>query len=96
MHENGGVTGQEPNQLRTLLTTILQHQILVTSNITKPVALNILITLNKLTLINNDTYYSQNDNNTSMPQGNDTTIPISTRKVSDPTQHDVTIPPNKF
>ena len=54
MHENGGVTGQEPNQLRTLLTTINQHQILVTSNITKPVALNILITLNKLTLINNE------------------------------------------
>ena len=54
MHLNGGVTGQEPNQLRTLLTTINQHQILVTSNITKPVALNILITLNKLTLINNE------------------------------------------
>jgi hypothetical protein len=48
---NGGVTGQEPNQLRTLPVTINQHQILVASNIIKPEALNILITHNKPTLI---------------------------------------------
>jgi hypothetical protein len=54
MHENGAVTGQEPNQLRTLLVKINQHQILVTSNITNPVALKVLITANNLTLINNE------------------------------------------
>jgi hypothetical protein len=54
MHENGAVTGQEPNQLRTLLVKINQHQILVTSNITNPVALKVLITANNLTLIKSE------------------------------------------
>jgi hypothetical protein len=54
MHENGAVTGQEPNQLRTLQLTIIQHQILVTSNITNPVALKVLITANNLTLIKSE------------------------------------------
>ena len=43
---NGGVTGQVPNQLRTLPVTMNQHQELVTSKGTILVETNILITPN--------------------------------------------------
>ena len=51
---NGGVTGIEPNHERIQDNRINQHQILVTSNTTKPVETNIPITLNKLTLKNSE------------------------------------------